>query len=464
MKWTNILFALVFVVLNLSNSVYAVDSHKVTNHLISADLLVSRIQGLILSEFVPKMINNILGKQKQDRSVRSADDFGYTTDELKIILSKLEELSSSNAIAFKADVDNHIDNLKQTFDKNFASITKRLSEERRERIFRKISDPEWLQLNALYFKNVSGIESYVSLLWALSPNSFSNDELTNELSMGYATALLQTYRIHEKYKYDRAVVRAYLDKKESSLNIFLNKYDLLLIGRSHLHSLILSDEDISSLLPGRVDLKWLQNNKNQIMKASGSMGKEDLMLIRRVFQKTTSDLHGTLWFKTLYKEQMDKAQSDILGLSDQITFTSREPNISGACDYYQKKFDVQSLEDNKWNWKKAKTIDGKLIDESSYNMRMLYDVYRLGCFTGRNTKAALKVLEQWASSHGDTGKKAQISHCELARLYRYGIGTEVDEDKATQWEQKFFDVSQGHKCLKRRVIDPDNPLRMITDL
>ena len=200
------------------------------------------------------------------------------------------------------------------------------------------------------------------------------------------------------------------------------------------------------------------------MKASDSMGKEDLMLIRRFFQKTTSDHHATPWFKTLYKEQMDKAQSEIRGLSDQITFTSREPNISGACDYYQKKFDVQSLEDNKWNWKKVKTIDGKLIDESSYDMRILYDVYRLGCFTGRNTKAALKVLEQWAKLHGDTGKRAQISHCELARLYRYGIGTEVDEDRATKWEKEFFNISQGHECVTRRVIDPDNPLRIIKEL
>jgi len=464
MKWTNIIFTLIFVAMNLFNSAYAVNSDKEIKHLISTDLLVSRIQGLFLSEFLPKILNNILGKQTHDRAARSAEDFGYTTNELKIILSKLEELSSSNAMSFKADLENHIYDSVQTFDNNFASMTKHLPEDRRQNIISKISDPEWLQLNASYFDKVSGIESYASLLWALSPNSFSKNDLVNELLMGYPTALLQSYRIHEKYKYDKDAILTYLEEKKGSLNSFLNHYDLLLIGRSYLRSLILDDEKLSSLLPNRIDRVWLNNNQSQIIKANGSFGKEDLMLVRRIFQKTTSEIHQKSWFKTRYKEQIDKAKNDIRGLSDQIIFTSKEPNISGSCDYYQTKFDVKSIEDNKWEWKKVKTKDGKLIDESSYDMRILYDVYRLGCFAGRNTKAALQVIEQWARSHGDTGKIAQNSHCELARLNRYGIGIEVDEDKATQWEQKFFDVSQGHKCIKRRVIDPDNPLRMIKEL
>lgn len=167
--------------------------------------------------------------------------------------------------------------------------------------------------------------------------------------------------------------------------------------------------------------------------------------------------------KDLMNAELNRVKKLGAQLRDRFAYVVNPPSLTAMCFRYEQFYDPESVRQSNGDWRKVKIVGGQELTADIGMLSMLPSAYASGCFGKRDTAAARRTLEAYANAHGDKGKIAAGTHCQLARWYRYGIGGERDEARAGEWEARFRrDTGATGGCSDDlTIIDPDDPWRRI---
>lgn len=183
--------------------------------------------------------------------------------------------------------------------------------------------------------------------------------------------------------------------------------------------------------------------------------------LEREVRLTTQALRSAE-LKDLMNSELNRVKKLGAQLRDRFAYVVNPPTTE-TCFRYEPLYDPESVRQSHGDWRKVRIVGGQALTADISKLSVLPSAYASGCFGKRDTAAARRTLEVYANSHGDKGKIAARTHCQLARWYRYGIGGERDEARAREWEARFRrDTGATGGCSDDlTIIDPDDPWRRI---
>lgn len=348
----------------------------------------------------------------------------FSDENLKMISSEFIKIN----IRFRASVEKTLSIEEVLLNKSFAyAFVEKPELQDAVQFFRDDRTAAWAEKNSEFLAEALPISQVVSMIVILSPNKY---------------AALTHSDVSD------------LDLESGGMAKVVNYH--------HIRT-ALSDEQISVFLPSSIDLSSLRAAENRLrLTAKEIFSDPQTQQYQRALgggiSQTLEHIGQKIWLSLQPYRLL--AENELTLLAQRADYAAN-PLLTGACDSIKERLDPQSIKNANGNWSLVADSAGVPIEAASDAMPILAKAYIRGCYVSQSTRIARGIIEQWASAHHDSGKKAAYSHCMLAQWYRYGIGGKPDSAKANYWEKRLGVDSAGEASCRyyfqKPVIDPSDP-------
>ncbi|MBN9462465.1 MAG: sel1 repeat family protein [Burkholderiales bacterium] len=351
----------------------------------------------------------------------------YTDHDLKQIIDRFDRIQTDLASATRDLILPDAEEIHRTFIRD---LNKRLPEEARN-FFLSKEVLEWSKRNGAFLVEALPLSTFVNIVAILSPEKFTLPAPEERLKSGLISGGMA------------------------------DGGHVLLISEA------LNSDALKPFIPPRFDLARLRKEE-AIIRADAKRIFESAPASKYYYAVDMSLRESERPYRRKLEAALKQRNANVFDeLQTLVTRMSYvvDPHLTGVCDGLKRLLDPGTIEKSNERWESVKTPAGAQIDPAGYEMQFLAMAYARGCYVKKNTAVARRVLEKWANSHHEGGKKAIASYCTLAEWYRFGIGGPKDEATAIRWEGRLTsELSGGHPCsdfAHKPLIDPADPWRVL---